>query len=76
MVRTFSNFKKAQSSLEMAMVLIATTLLVTAVIKSWSWFGENMSKRTNNYNNSRLSAGSSEPGKGADYSQSKLTFFP
>lgn len=67
--------KKAQSSLELAMVLVATALLTMAVMKSWNWFNENMVNRMKAYNQGRLAAGSSNPGHAADYSQTKLQFF-
>ncbi|MCM8770862.1 MAG: hypothetical protein NC936_03215, partial [Candidatus Omnitrophica bacterium] len=74
-------FKRAQSSLEMAMVLIVTTLLITVVIKSWSWFSENMTNRMQLYQESRLTAGQAgqdskdTAGMQVNYSQSKLQFF-
>ncbi|MDD5044362.1 MAG: hypothetical protein PHU91_00740 [Candidatus Omnitrophica bacterium] len=65
--------RKAQSSLEVALVLIGIAVLVTAVARSWSWVNRGMVDRLSSYKNSRVVAGSDNPGVAIDYQGKKLT---
>jgi len=71
----FNRRGQGQVSLEVAMVLIASTILISAIAKSWFWINNNLAGRLDHYKTSRLQAGADTPGEKWGYQQTNLNLF-
>lgn len=65
--------KRAQVSVEVALVFVAIILLLYGILQFWLNFNQNLVQRQPPYNASRVTAGSSEPGKWPVSTQQPLT---
>jgi hypothetical protein len=65
--------KKAQVTVEVALVFTALILLLFGIFEFWLNFNQNLVQRQPPYNSTRVAAGSSEPGKWPVSTQQPLT---
>ncbi|MDD4907721.1 MAG: hypothetical protein PHJ00_01505 [Candidatus Omnitrophica bacterium] len=65
--------KKAQVTLETALVFVALIMLLYGSVNIWLWFNRNLAERQPPYNQTRVTAGSSNPGQWPVSSQKPLT---
>jgi len=67
------NDKKAQVTLESALAFIALIMLLYGSVNIWLWFNRNLAERQPPYNQTRVAAGSSNPGQWPVSSQRPIT---
>jgi len=65
--------RRAQVSVEVALVFVAIILLLYGILQFWLNFNQNLVQRQPPYNASRVAAGSSEAGKWPVSQQMPLT---
>jgi len=65
--------KKAQVSVEVALVFVVLIMLLYGILQFWLNFNQNLVQRQPPYNSTRVAAGSSEPGKWPVSTQQPLT---
>ena len=63
----------SQASLELAVALIGVALFFVGIIRIWVWSNSTIIHRTPAYNNTRVVAGSSNPGFWKVYTPKELT---
>ncbi len=55
--------RKAQATLEFTLIFVIMVSLLLGLLSLWKWSSDNIVKRQQSYNASRLGAGSSSPGE-------------
>ena len=65
--------KRAQVSVEVALVFVAIIMLLFGILQFWLNFNQNLVQRQPPYNASRVAAGSSDPGRWPVSTQQPLT---
>ena len=65
--------KKAQVTLEAALTFVALVRLLYGSMNIWLWFNRNLAERQPPYNQTRVAAGSSNPGQWPVSRQRPLT---
>ncbi len=65
--------RKAQVTLETALVFVALIMLLYGSVNIWLWFNKNLAQRQPPYNQTRVAAGSSDPGQWPVSSQTPMT---
>lgn len=55
--------KKAQATLEFTLIFVIMVMLLLGLLGLWKWSSDNIVSRQQNFNASRLQAGSSTPGE-------------
>ena len=63
----------SQVILELVVVLVAVTLFFVGIIRIWVWSNSTIVHRVPAYNNTRIAAGSTNPGFWKVYSPKELT---
>ena len=67
--------RRAQSSLEMTLAMIGALVLLFGSIKVFIWLAQRLVARQQAYENTRVAAGSSAPGRKWDEPSQKLSIF-
>ncbi len=65
--------KKAQVTLETALVFVALIMLLSGSVNIWLWFNRNLAERQPPFNQTRVAAGSTNVGQWPVSSQRPLT---
>lgn len=66
---------QGQASIEFSLAFIIALLFLVLTARVFVWFGGSMLRRQIAYENSRVEAGSTNPGKGDFYKTPKLDLF-
>ena len=67
--------RRGQASLEMTLALIGALVLFFCSIKIFAWLAQRMIARQRAYEDSRVAAGSNQPGRKWDEPSQKLSVF-